>query len=77
MTTFTSEVKSLMLYFLLAMVIVLAVNSFLQSIQLRDQAIQIKELQNAILSNQEILKQNKNYLGNLSEDSNGEAININ
>lgn len=62
--------KTFLLYFLLAGVIVLSVNTYLQNQQLQQMQKQIDTLQKYIVGNQEILYKNKNMLGNLSQDLN-------
>lgn len=68
MTTTRETYKTFLLYFLLAAVAVLCVNTYLQNVQLQAMQKQIDTLQNLLIGNQELINTNKNILGNLSED---------
>lgn len=61
-------VKTFLLYLLLAAVIVLSINTYIQNVQLLEMQHQIRELQDLLMNNQELISTNKNLLGNLSED---------
>lgn len=61
-------IKTFLIYLLLAAVIVLSINTYMQNVQLQAMQNQIDKLQHLIINNQEILSNNKNLLGNLSQE---------
>ncbi len=60
----SDEMRLFMLYFLLVIVVIMAIAIFLMYLKL-------EELEKNILENQQTLLNNKNLIGNLSEDFNG------
>lgn len=59
--------KTFLLYFMLVAIVMLSVNTYLQNERLEAMQHQIDTLQQYIIGNKEILENNKNLLGNLSE----------
>ena len=61
------DIKSFLIYLTVGAIIVLSINTYLLNERLIKMQVQLDEFYDILVDNQELIKTNKNIVGNLSE----------